>query len=56
MAKAADPAVISGYMGRGSEFDEAIGRFAHAYAEQNEADWAALIAAVNARRIQATRE
>ncbi|KXU84722.1 hypothetical protein CR51_41215 [Caballeronia megalochromosomata] len=53
MAKAADPALISGYMGKGSAFDDAIERFALAYAEQNEADWAALSAAVKAGRIQA---
>jgi uncharacterized protein (DUF2252 family) len=56
MAKAADPALISGYVGKSSAFDEAIVRFALAYANQNEADWAALKAAVKAGRIQATCE
>jgi uncharacterized protein DUF2252 len=55
MAKAGDPALISGYVGRSAAFDEAIVRFALAYAEQNEADWAVLKAAVKAGRIQATR-
>ncbi|HEY1608312.1 MAG TPA: DUF2252 domain-containing protein [Paraburkholderia sp.] len=56
MAKAGDPALISGYLGKSAAFDEAIERFAVAYAGQNEADWAALKAAVKAGRIQATHE
>ncbi|WP_109478836.1 DUF2252 domain-containing protein [Paraburkholderia sp. C35] len=53
MAKAGDPALIAGYVGKSSAFDEAIERFALAYAEQNEADWRALKAAVKAGRVQA---
>ncbi|WP_241018342.1 DUF2252 domain-containing protein [Paraburkholderia sp. Tr-20389] len=56
MAKAGDPALISGYVGKSSAFDAAIERFALAYAEQNEADWSSLKAAVKAGRVQATRE
>ncbi|MBR8008550.1 DUF2252 domain-containing protein [Burkholderia vietnamiensis] len=56
MAKAGDPALISGYVGKSAAFDDAIGRFALDYAEQNEADWAVLKSAVKAGRIQATRE
>ena len=56
MAKAGDPALISGYLGKSAAFDEAIVRFALAYAEQNEADWQALKAAVKAGKVQATRE
>jgi uncharacterized protein (DUF2252 family) len=56
MAKAGDPAVICGYLGKGEAFDDAIERFALAYAEQNEADWAALKLAVQAGHIQAVRE
>ncbi|MGT2472108.1 DUF2252 domain-containing protein [Paraburkholderia terrae] len=56
MAKAGDPAFLCGYMGKSSAFDEAIERFALAYAEQNEADWTALKAAVRSGRIQAIRE
>ncbi|SIT40709.1 conserved hypothetical protein [Paraburkholderia piptadeniae] len=56
MAKAGDPALISGYVGKSAAFDEAIERFALAYAEQNEADWTVLKSAVKAGRIQATRE
>ncbi|SAK73571.1 hypothetical protein AWB79_04256 [Caballeronia hypogeia] len=56
MAKAGDPALIAGYVGKARAFDAAIERFALAYAEQNEADWSALKSAVKAGRIQATRE
>ena len=56
MAKAGDPALISGYVGKSSAFDQAIARFALSYAERNEADWAVLKSAVKAGKIQATRE
>ena len=56
MAKAGDPALISGYVGKSAAFDEAITQFALDYAEQNEADWAVLKAAVKAGRIQVTGE
>jgi len=47
-AKAGDPWVISGYLGKGDAFDEAMGKFALAYADQAEQDHAALKAAVRA--------
>ncbi|MGF6936385.1 uncharacterized protein (DUF2252 family) [Paraburkholderia sp. UCT70] len=56
MAKAGDPALLSGYVGKSSAFDEAIERFGLAYAEQNEADWTVLKAAVKAGRIQVIRD
>nr|WP_255208666.1 DUF2252 domain-containing protein [Paraburkholderia youngii] len=56
MAKAGDPALLSGYVGKSEAFDEAVVQFALAYAEQNEADWTVLKAAVKAGRIQAIRE
>lgn len=52
MAKAGDPALLAGYVGKSDAFDEAIERFALAYAEQNEKDWAVLKAAVKAGRLQ----
>jgi hypothetical protein len=55
-AKAAGPWAISGYLGKGGDFDEAMGRFALAYADQAEADHAALKAAVRAGRIDADLE
>ncbi|MFP4891048.1 DUF2252 domain-containing protein [Paraburkholderia sp. EG304] len=56
MAKAGDPALLSGYVGKSDAFDEAVVQFALAYAEQNEADWTVLKAAVKAGRIQVVRE
>jgi uncharacterized protein (DUF2252 family) len=56
MAKAGDPALLSGYVGKSDAFDDAIVQFALAYAEQNEADWTVLKAAVKAGRIQVIRE
>jgi len=45
-AKAGDPWAISGYLGKNAQFDEAMGKFALAYADQAERDHAALRAAV----------
>jgi hypothetical protein len=45
-AKAGDPWAISGYLGKNAQFDEAMGKFALAYADQAERDHAALKAAV----------
>jgi uncharacterized protein (DUF2252 family) len=47
-AKAGDPWTISGYLGNGGQFDEAMGKFALAYADQAERDHTALKAAVRA--------
>jgi uncharacterized protein (DUF2252 family) len=47
-AKAGDPRTISGYLGNGGQFDDAMGQFALAYADQAERDHAALKAAVRA--------
>jgi uncharacterized protein (DUF2252 family) len=52
MAKAGDPALLWGYVGKSDAFDEAMVQFALAYAEQNEKDWSVLKAAVKAGRIQ----
>ncbi len=55
-AKAGDPWTISGYLGKHDQFDEAMGQFALAYADQAERDHAALKAAVRAGIIDAQRE
>ena len=52
-AGAAGAARIAGYLGSSEAFDEALGSFALAYAEQIEADHAALVAAVGAGRLPA---
>ncbi|MDN0077614.1 DUF2252 domain-containing protein [Crenobacter sp. SG2303] len=56
MAKAGDSALIYGYVGKSEAFDDAIVKFAQAYAEQNEADWEVLKKAVKAGRVQVERE
>jgi uncharacterized protein (DUF2252 family) len=55
-AKAGDPWTISGYLGKQDEFDEAMGKFALAYADQAERDHAALAAAVRAGTIDVNLE
>ena len=56
-AKAGDAWTISGYLGsKSDDFDTAMGRFALAYADQAEADHAALKAAVRAGRVQVLQE
>jgi hypothetical protein len=52
-AKSGDAALISGYLGKSDAFDQAIGEFALAYADQNEQDHAELVSAVNSGRIKA---
>ena len=55
-AKAGDSATISGYLGGSGQFDDAIGDFALAYADQAERDHAALKAAVRRGKITAYLE
>ncbi len=55
-AKSGDAAMISGYLGKSDQFDLAMGAFAEAYADQNERDHAALVAAVKAGRVEALIE
>jgi uncharacterized protein (DUF2252 family) len=55
-AKSGDSALISGYLGKSDTFDQTIGEFAMAYADKNEKDHAALVAAVKAGRIKAVVE
>jgi uncharacterized protein (DUF2252 family) len=52
-AQTTEPAVIDGYLGKGSSFDEAMGSFALAYARQNEADHAGLLRAIKSGHISA---
>jgi uncharacterized protein (DUF2252 family) len=46
--------VISGYLGTGQGFDNAIADFAMAYADQNERDYRLLLEAISAGRVLAT--
>jgi uncharacterized protein (DUF2252 family) len=55
-AKSGDAATISGYLGKGDQFDKAMGKFALAYADQTEQDHSALVEAVNSGRVEALIE
>jgi hypothetical protein len=55
-AKGGDAALISGYLGKSDAFDQALARFAAAYADQTERDHAALVRAVRSGRVQAIVE
>jgi uncharacterized protein (DUF2252 family) len=51
-AKSGDAAMLAGYVGNSDELDEAMVRFAFAYAEQNELDYKALVKAARIGRIK----
>jgi uncharacterized protein (DUF2252 family) len=42
-ARAGDSAMVAGYLGTSPRFDEAVGAFAEAYADQTELDWKQLV-------------
>jgi uncharacterized protein (DUF2252 family) len=52
-ARSGDPAVLTGYMGKSTTFEDAIADFSVAYANQNEQDHAALLKAIRSGRIEA---
>jgi uncharacterized protein (DUF2252 family) len=51
--RSGDPAVLSGYMGTSSTFENALADFSEAYADQNERDHEALVEAVREGRVEA---
>lgn len=51
-ARSGDAAAISGYLGKSDRFDQAIGKFAIAYADQNQLDYAALVDAADSGRVK----
>jgi uncharacterized protein (DUF2252 family) len=53
-ARSGDPVAIAAYLGSGTSFETAINEFAGVYADQNERDYADLLAAVGEGRIVAT--
>ena len=53
-ARSVDSAVLTGYMGKSTAFEDAIADFSVAYADQNERDHAALLDAIRSGRIEAT--
>jgi uncharacterized protein (DUF2252 family) len=50
-ARTGNPAWIAGYLGKTESFDEAIAKFALAYADQTERDHASFLKAIRARRL-----
>ena len=52
-ARSADPAVIAGYMGNSTTFDEAIAEFAMDYSAQTDRDHESLAEAVRKGRVAA---
>jgi uncharacterized protein (DUF2252 family) len=55
-ARTGDPVVLTGYLGKSTAFEDALADFSVAYADQNERDHAALVAAVRKGRIEARME
>jgi len=54
-ARTGDPAMIAGYLGSSEAFDDAIVKFAKAYADQTESDYGALLKAIRSGRIKVAR-
>jgi uncharacterized protein (DUF2252 family) len=52
-ARSGDPVAIGGYVGSGDVLDRAVADFSEAYADQNERDHAALLAAIDSGRLTA---
>jgi hypothetical protein len=50
--KAGDAATIAGYLGSTDQFDQAIGEYAVAYADQVERDYATFVKAVSSGRLK----
>lgn len=55
-ARTGDSAVLTGYMGKSDAFEDALTDFSVAYADQNERDYAALVAAVRSGKIETQGE
>ena len=55
-ARSGESALISGYLGKSDVFDKAIAAFSFAYADQNEADHAALKRAIHNGEVEAVIE
>jgi uncharacterized protein (DUF2252 family) len=55
-ARSGEAATISGYMGSGQTFDDAIGEFAVEYADQARSDYRAFVRAIREKRIEAIVE
>jgi uncharacterized protein (DUF2252 family) len=54
-ARAGQPAVLAGYLGSSTAFDEALAAFALAYADQNDRDYESFLDGIRSGRIRAER-
>ena len=52
-ARSGDPVAISAYLGKSDKFDQAMADFAARYADQNERDYQAFLAAIKSGRLSA---
>ena len=52
-ARSGDPVAISAYLGKSDKFDQAMTDFAARYADQNERDYEAFLAAIRSGRLEA---
>lgn len=52
-ARTGDPARMAGYLGKSARFEEAIAKFAAAYADQNERDYGQFLKAIRAGKFSA---
>jgi predicted alpha/beta hydrolase len=52
-ARSGDPVAIAAYLGKRDRFDEAIADFSRRYADQNERDFEAFLAAIRSGRLAA---
>jgi hypothetical protein len=55
-ARSGEPALIAGYLGKKDTFDKAMADFAASYADQNERDHAAMMAAIRAGKLEVNTE
>ena len=51
MPASGDPIAISAYLGKSDKFDQAITDFSERYADQNERDYEAFLAAIKSGRL-----
>jgi predicted alpha/beta hydrolase len=52
-ARSGDPIAMSAYLGKSDKFDQAMTGFSERYADQNELDYKAFLAAIKSGRLQA---
>jgi uncharacterized protein (DUF2252 family) len=53
-ARSGDPVELAAYLGKGDRFDRAMAEFAERYADRNDQDYEAFVAAVRSGKLEAT--